>query len=74
MSTIAFIAAVAALVGVAVVIRSSRLVLPVTLALVALLTGSLIALALGVRLAGYVVLIGFPLIVFIYFPWWPGAD
>jgi hypothetical protein len=73
-STIAFIAAVAALVGVAVVIRSSRLVLPVTLALVALLTGSLIALALGVRLAGYVVLIGFPLIVFIYFPWWPGAD
>lgn len=74
MSTIPFIAAVAALVAVAVVIRSSRFVVPVTLALVALLTGSLVALGLGVEPAGYVALIAFPLITFIYFPWWPGAD
>lgn len=63
----------AALVSAAVLIRRSRLVVPVTLALVAVLSASLIALGLGVHLAGYVALIAFPLIVFISFPWWPGA-
>jgi hypothetical protein len=72
-STIGFIVALSALVAVAAVIRASRFMLPVTLGLVALLAGSLIALSLGVRPAGYVALIGLPLIMFIYFPWWPGA-
>jgi hypothetical protein len=74
LSTIAFIAAIVALVVVALLIRLSRLVVPLTLGLVAFLLGSLIALALGVQSAGYVAMIAFVLIVFIYFPWWPGAE
>jgi hypothetical protein len=74
LSTIGFIAAMAALVSAAVLIRRSRLVVPVTLGLVAVLSGSMIALGLGVHFAGYLALTAFPLIVFIYFPWWPGAD
>lgn len=74
LSTLGFIAVVSALVAVAAVIRSSRFVVPVTLALVALLTGSLIAITSGVGLVGYVALIALTLIAFIYFPWWPGAD
>jgi hypothetical protein len=63
----------AALVAVAIVIRGSRLVVPVTLCLVAILPGSLIALSLGVHFAGYTAMIAFVLIAFIYYPWWPGA-
>jgi hypothetical protein len=74
LSTLGFIAAVSTLVAVAAVIRSSRFVVPVTLALVALLTGSLIAVTFGVGLVGYVALIALTLIAFICFPWWPGAD
>jgi biotin transporter BioY len=74
LSTIGFIAAIAALVAVAVLIRLSRLVVPLTLGLVAVLLGALIALGLGVHFAGYLAMIAFVLIVFIYFPWWPGAD
>jgi hypothetical protein len=74
LSTLAFIVAVSTLVAVAAVIRSSRFVVAVTLALVALLTGSLIAVTFGVDLVGYVALITLALIAFIYFPWWPGAD
>jgi hypothetical protein len=74
LSTIAFIGAIVALVVIAVLIRLSGLVVPLTLGLVALLLGSLLALALDVHLAGYVAMIAFVLIVFIYLPWWPGAD
>jgi hypothetical protein len=74
LSTIGFITAIAALVAVAVLIRLSRLVVPLTLGLVAVLLGTLIALGLGVHFAGYLAMIAFVLIVFIYFPWWPGAD
>jgi hypothetical protein len=74
LSTIGFIGAIAALVAVAVLIRLSRLVVPLTLGLVAVLLGTLISLGLGVQFAGYLAMIAFVLIVFIYFPWWPGAD
>jgi hypothetical protein len=74
LSTIGFIGAIAALVAVAVLIRLSCLVVPLTLGLVAVLLGALIALGLGVHFAGYLAMIAFVLIVFIYFPWWPGAD
>jgi hypothetical protein len=73
LSAIKLIAAMAALVAVAVLIRLWGLGVPMMLGLPAVLLGSLIALSLGVHVAGYVAMIAFVLIVLMAFPWWPGA-
>jgi hypothetical protein len=74
LSTIGLIAVIAALGAVAVLIRILGLAVPIMLGLPAVLLGSLIALSLGVHLAGYVAMIAFVLIALMAFPWWPGAD
>ncbi len=68
MSTLAFIATLLVVIGLALLIRRSRFALPITFALAAVLVASLLLLTLGVKPAGWVAMVSTTLIVFTLFP------